>query len=66
MTAMTAKHPYEAELTHAKEHLARWEELGVQLQKTNDAGWQNMQRLRLEEIKMLELLIETTNTWPLT
>lgn len=45
-------------LEDAKEHLARWEELGKRLNRTADPTWKNILSLRKEDVKQLQELVK--------
>jgi hypothetical protein len=49
---------YKHALREAREHLARWERLGKQLERTDDPGWQYVHLMRQAAVKQLELLIK--------
>jgi hypothetical protein len=49
---------YEQALTEAREHLARWVQLGKRLDKTLAFAWQIVHKHREAEVKQLEELIE--------
>jgi hypothetical protein len=49
---------YRKALQDAEEHLSRWQELGTQLGKTLDSGWQSVLMQRQAGVKQLELLIQ--------
>ena len=49
---------YQKALREAKEHLARWEELGKTLDKTLSAAWENVRVRRKAEVQQIEALIQ--------
>jgi hypothetical protein len=49
---------YEPSLREAKEHLARWEQLGTRLNKTLDPGWRLVLAQLQGGVTVLELLIQ--------